>query len=762
MSVGRSGTRFIGLFAVVLLGVTLTGCPDEVEPTEPDAGSAPPDLCNSLEEALTDPQCTLALGETREAFLSTADDRDWYAFRTPSNADARTLVHVTGGYAVPNTAVNFSVNLLREDGQQSLARASDRHGQGAPRPVDIILPFAQPDTRLVLLVSDDPVNPSRPQFDARSPYRLTVKVVQDPDVNEPNDTAPTPIPLTQQGAALGGTQQGYLSTEGDVDRFSFQVPSGRKVLHLSLTAPALSPPPPFRVSYELIAPNGMRVAEGVVQNEFLPVELATARLSTSPGEWTVVVKGYESPNAPGPRPGDLRLQYALAVRVFDETDPSEGPGGNDTLQTARVVALSQPGASQSVTGRLGYVPDPDWYRFDLAPSTEPTTLYYRLRPGTSPARFPPLPGAADRELRVLQQVQTGGTEADAVQACKTNVQVCPRSFDNNDVVVAGLHKAQCEASPPRCVWGTRSEHPSFTNLRNFEGTLPIPPHTGTLSVFLLVQDSGNDWADDRDYTLEVQWRADPDEAARFTSGAEQPVTHVLGEDVGAQSYPFPPSGGAYELAGTLSHGYGFLRSHNPNNGQGVRAPQDYDAVPSDRDRFEIVLPNIDETDGGLADRAWELQWEIAHGDGGRPHDLALELTFCDGDRLDGGVCTPVTTGSRGGRMTLQYTGSSLVAWHNVGAPADTRQPVYRRVEEQDRTVVDVLPYGCFCFEKRFIRGGRFTIGVVATDRRTYEQVPYRIRTAYTDYPQGYTATDGGMVSCPAPTEDAGCWFTREP
>ena len=50
--------------------------------------------------------------------------------RTPTRARC---IHVSGGYAVPNTAVNFSVNLLREDGQQSLARRSrPARAGGAP------------------------------------------------------------------------------------------------------------------------------------------------------------------------------------------------------------------------------------------------------------------------------------------------------------------------------------------------------------------------------------------------------------------------------------------------------------------------------------------------------------------------------------------------------------------------------------------------------------------------------------------------------
>ncbi len=36
------------------------------------------------------------------------------------------------------------------------------------------------------------------------------------------------------------------------------------------------------------------------------------------------------------------------------------------------------------------------------------------------------------------------------------------------------------------------------------------------------------------------------------------------------------------------------------------------------------------------DRTWELQWEVANlPDGGTPYGLALDLTFCDGDRPDG-------------------------------------------------------------------------------------------------------------------------------
>ncbi len=757
--------RKVRLLSLCGAALWLAACPGDSPETGEDAGMAPPDACNSLEEALTDPGCQLAFGEAREAFLSFADDRDWYSFQTPANADARTLIHISGGYAVPNTAVNFSVNLLRVDGQQSLARRSDRHGQGPPRPIDLVLPFAEPNARLVLLVADDPVNPSRPQFDARSPYRVTVDVVSDPDVNEPNDEVPTPIALTSMGGYQQGSAQGYLSTEGDVDRFSVEVPAGKKVLHLSLQAPAQTPPPPFRLSYELFSPSGTRVAEGVVQNEFLAVDLATARLSTEAGAWTVAVKGYESASLPGPKPGSLTLQYTLTARVLDEDDPSEGPGQNDTLATARALGFTAVGQTRTEQGKLGYVPDSDWFRVEVPAHASPTVLHYRLRPGQGPGRFAPLPGNLDRELRALREVVTGGSGADDVQACKTDQQRCPRAF-GNDAVLSGIFTQQCEQpSPPRCLWARRAEHVSFDGLRNFEGTLRMDPAASARHVYLLVQDQGNDWADDVPYTLEVTWRADTDEANVWSGGPEQAPAKALAYDATGATYPSPPTGAAYEVTRRMSYGYGYLRSNNPNQGEGVRAPGDYDAVPSDVDTLRFTLPAAPDPDAGHADLAWALQWEIAHpADGGtRPYDLALELTFCDGDQSGGGgACTEVSTGSKGGAMTLQYTGSGVNAWHNPGSPAALRQPIYQREVQNGRTVVTVLPYGCFCLEPRFVRGGEFKVDVVSVDRRSHDDLPYTVRTAYLDYPQSYTLPDGGTESCPPPGPDAGCWFTREP
>jgi hypothetical protein len=272
-----------------------------------------------------------------------------------------------------------------------------------------------------------------------------------------------------------------------------------------------------------------------------------------------------------------------------------------------------------------------------------------------------------------------------------------------------------------------------------------------------VQDSGNDFADDVPYTVTFTLRADADEANRLSGGVEQPTVKTLALNSSPSPSGAPPTGASYEVSGTISHGHGRLLRHNPYDREGLRGPQDYDAVVSDVDSYTFNLPT------GLSDpldRTWELYWDVDDApSGGMPHDLTLEVTFCDGDRPDGGsICTPVTTGSRGGRFVIGYSGSSLASWHNTASTSAERQPVFDRSASGGRTATTVRPYGCFCFEPRFIRGQTVNVRVVGVDRDDYAERTYRIRTSYADYPQSYTQTDGGTKSCPAPVFDGGVWY----
>lgn len=774
------------LLSLALL--VLTACSSPGGDDTPDAGpqGLPPDVCNTREEGLTLAECQLTLGQEVEHYISTAGDQDWFSVQLPPTASARTLVRVTAGYRAQSTAVNLDVSLLREGGG-SLARGVDNHGQGAPRPVELLLPFGEPNAKLLLLLGDAPLVPSRPGFDARNKYFLKVEVVENPDANEPNDSAAqaTPVVLAAQNGISSGSATGYIATTGDVDTFSFDAPAG-KILYVRLTGPELTPPPAYRLSYTLRRPNGTAAAEGNMRPQVVPANLGTARRVDAAGKWTVDVQGYQATAGERP-PGDLRQQYTLDVRLLDEQDPQDRVALNDEYGTAfarDLGATPGPSTATSFDGRLGSVPDRDWYAVTVGATQELTVLRYRLEPRGTGGRFEPLPGLPDRQLRVLTRVSMGATEAEQEFNCYSSVEACPKGYGENTgapPLVNGFctNKATAPKQPPLCLYSAREEAPQgFSGLSNFQGAIPVPPHGGTLTYYFLVQDDGNDWADDRDYRLSVSWLADADETPRFAGGpVERPTPATLEKDVTRADFPAPPLNDAkYEVGGELTYGFGRLRPEERLAGRGVRGPEDYDAVPSDVDTFEFQLPS------GLTepiDQTWEVQWVINHlPDGGVPHNLALDVTFCDADRPDAGAtCTPVSTGSRNVPLTLAYRSEPLRAWHTQGSALSGLQPLYGLRRDATSTTVTVQPYACSCLEPRFLKGGTMKVAVSATERTDYTPVRYTLRTAYADYPQRYATDGGSTVECPRPVQDGGvpdgdggtvaqyapgCFYTRQP
>lgn len=747
--------------------LALTGCPDPT--VDPDAGVPLPDPCNSVEDARNKAECNLpTTGTAVTDYVGTADDVDWFRIELPAGLTVRDLVKVRGIYNVPQTAVNLTLNVLRmnDDGTpgQAIGRVIDDHGQGAPRAVELTFPFptTQP-TRLLVQVSDERANPSRPNFDNRQPYTLTVERFVDSDANEPNDQTATAIPLDGTGA---GFQTGLLTVANDVDLYSVNIPapSGpRKILHVRLTAPLRSPPPPYRLMFVLSAPDGTPISENVVRagGEFEAVEEATARLA-QPGLWTVAVKGYKRIDDPRPVPGDQTYQYRLELRLLDEVDPTEP---NDTRAQARVITLSAPeAAAVTLTGRLDHVPDPEWFRIDLPAHAAPTVLTYRVSPLAAGGRFAPLSEIPDRQVQLFSEITGFPTVPEAAVACRTpSAGVCPAGYlTSESAAFSDLVETMCNNyDPPRCLQSLRAEGPEHPGLKNFEGRVFVPPAASARSWYLLVQDLGNDWADDRDYQLEVRWRSDADEAGRFTGAVEQRAVVAMTEDLPTSaSFPSPPAG-ASNVSGTISHGHG--RIVNPDlvvDGLGVRGIGDYDAVPSDVDLYEFTLPAQDPAAGPL-DRTWELEWTVAHYDGGQPFELGVEVTFCDGDRLDGGSCTLVPT-APAGPLVLAFSDAEVTSWHaNPGA----LQPAWQRQVGASSTTTTAAAYGCFCFEPRFVRGGKLYVEVSAHDRVAHQPVGYTLRTALTSYPQSYPV-EGGSMSCPPPLDggvdggpSGGCRFT---
>lgn len=698
-------------------------CNPEEEICDSDAGP-PPDVCNSKEEALSDTKCQIPVNTDGGIFgyISIEKDSDFYLAQMPTLNNG-SLVHIVAGYGAPATPVNLAVSVLKEDGVTGLARKIDKHGAAAPKPVDIVFPFSESNAKLLVVLSDEQAS-NRVLIDVKNQYYVRAEVIPNPDLNEPNDTVPTEIMLSGSPIATG-QGKGALATDDDVDKFKFTPPTGgRKVLYLHITAPKLMPQALARLAYKLLDSTGKTVAEGQALNEFVAVDLATARLVT-PGEYTLDIRGYKPASSTTTVPGDLRLLYTVDLQVMDDLDLQEP---NDDVTSPKVVPLNY-GGGTTLTGRLGYVPDPDVYAVDLAATGNAGVLHYRLTVAPNQTgRFPPLAPASDRQLRVVTQV-TGGTLVQNRLDCRTNSTICPKGYEGNignQALVEGLCDSQ---DPPWCLRAERNEDGMFNNLRNMEGTVPVPAHAGTQRFFVFVQDEGSNYADDRDYQIQITYEADPDETTR----ASLPLQTQSSALVENASFPNPVGAG---VTGNLSHGYGRVLDNRVDRGEGVRALNDYDAVPTDFDRFEFTLPGV----AAPQDRSWALQWELSHGDAGSPpSSIILDVSFCSMGTLPDGGCMGI-------QRLMAYSGDTLAPWYS-SAQID-RGVLWSRQVGANSTTITAQPLGCFCIDPRTMASGHFLVSIGAIDRNRNDPTVYTLRQSLAPYPPASFVVDGGMVSCP--------------
>ncbi|MBL9037516.1 MAG: hypothetical protein JNG84_03270 [Archangium sp.] len=740
--------------AVCGAAVVLLGCPKDdaecITGDEPvcEEGQLPEDRCNSPEEAQSDPRCAVTVGSgcpaggqaavALEGYISTlADgsaDKDWYLAQLPDGLNPRCLLHVTAAYAAPQTAVNLLLNVLRDDGARSVASGIDNHGAAAPKPIDLIVPFSESNAKLLIQLSDKDDNALMRKVDNRNPYQLLVEVLENPDPNEPNDATPTAIALTASGsgqtALLEGTSSGYLATNDDVDRFTFDVASGaRQIIYVHISSPAMTQPLlpalAYRLSYVLNDPAGVPISEGVMENEFLQIDLATARLAATPGTYTLVVQGYKLPNQSTPAKGDLRVKYDVDVRVLPDLDTQEP---NDSPATAPTLNLT-PGTT-TLTGRISYVADEEWFKLVVPPGGSARTLRYAFAPGTG-GRFPPLSAIPSRQLRLITQITTGATLGDRVTNCTDRADVCPRSFTDKQSPAGQSVVSLCTTSdPPQCLWSERIEEatiPGLRQLKNFVGAVPVPAAGGTF--LFLVRDEGKGqkkYADDAPWSVELSLDADADEQARLGG----PTQVQLG-----------PS--SIDAPGVLSFGHGQLLELDANDGNGVRGPNDYDAYETDKDMYEFAYPI-----NAQGDQSWGLEWVLGHNDGGTPPaDLALEVAVC-GSALplpDGGLCQSAR------QVILAATFDAITPWY-LPVTNGNQRILFTKSVQANSTVITATPAACYCVGATRVQAGRFYVNVAAINRTRNDPLSYRLRQTIAPYPAGNTM---------CPVSDGGCRFTPQ-
>jgi hypothetical protein len=771
------------LAGLVLLGAALAACSGSS--TQQDSGGPVPDICNAppADGGALDPACTLTLGQPAQYYINKAGKQLWLGVAIPSSTNPKSLLHLSAGYNVMSTPVELAVNLLDSQGATSLAAGSDSHASGRPHLIDFVLPysaFSGAGSPLLIQCTDSTLL----HFDDRAQFGILVEILPDPDPNTPG--TPTPVAFTQSGGVstgnCGGSPcTGVLSVSGRVDEFSFTPPASsaaHQVLYLDITAPAskLAPPVAYQLAYQLYDSSGTLIVTDYALSPYQDVNLATARLVSNP-PYKLKVYAFNPPNATSPPAGDLRLTYTLDLRIMPDVDPQEqGATLNNSYATAAPVPFSAGdlgGASKILTGRLSYVGDVDWYALTLP--SEPTTatrLHYKVTPTTNGGRFPSIPPLqpGNRIVEITTPV-IASDPLTAQQICLANPATqCPVDTNASNIALM-LQAALCNQGDggALCLYSERQEAPGWDRLSNFEGIIPIQPHTGPVTYYLNYQSQEGTYADDLDYTVALSWQTEGSENQAgyhwtFDTGIAFPMTMQ-------SSYsPVPPIG----LSGTITLGHLYGKDTAPDHLpiDTLYTVNDYDALPSTIDTYVMEIPAGAAAAPNPFGVSWELQWTLSgfSGDAGAPIALGLEVAFCNGTIAGDAGCNIVSgsgpstpTGNGPGLGTIGYDTTPAFSWYNYNAVyTGDLEPLWTLTNGPGSVTVTARPYGCFCLENAFLPAGKFYIQVVGLDRKVYQDVSYTLSTALAPYPQSFVVGDGGAaLACPLniPMADAGCQFT---
>ena len=645
----RTPPFLAGLLVTALAGGCLKG---EVGELPPQVITHPDPNCNTAPDAEANTECHLTLGQEVQEYIQQQGDQDWWVVNV-GTLPPRAIVHVVAGYKPGtgqdagnfNTAVNLQLNVLDSNNGNvgaSIISAVDKHGSNSPGILDVTFRYTRNNNDLFILLQDD----NGKKYDDLSPYSLMVEVIADPDTNEANDTPATATPITLTSSGNGGVQGnsgGYIATPGDLDYYSIPAPSPNSVMWIRVGEdPAAPSPPPhrYRLEYFLRDPGGTVIATdsssaGSQVSQAL-VQIGTARLLPTTGTFTLEVRAYIDPNNQTViPPGDLAFKYKVEIIIVPLQDPAEP---NNTIADAKAKAspdlsLAAPGASGNIKGRISFVPDPDYYRVRLVGTTAgPTLLHYKVTPKGSTPRFPPVPGIKDRVLTVTTEVaagQQGACAAGDAGVCIISAPPGSDSFLNATSLCAGSG-----SSPPQCLQSARYENyntpPQFLDISNFEAVLQVPPNAGNVDYFFKFEDNGNNWADDTDYTIAVDWMGEPD-APEAVPDPQRVATMAAGV-------------GSTALTGYLSYGIGAT-----DTSLGI-APitdtKDYDGRGDDVDTWAIDVPV-----GSVVDSRLFFQWRIPSAAlAQQPYDLGIRLGFCV---PDGGVdCASIQTRTQTGGSQL--------------------------------------------------------------------------------------------------------------
>ena len=343
---------FAGLAALSLVVATATGCPPPVEPPPPPP---PDDECELDLNFDTTGAGDLAAGPG-SGVLCPSFDTDLWAFETTAPGS---IVKVTVSMEAFITNVDPAYKIIKDNGTP----------EGEPTPFSAEDPNNNPGAatnftgahrledagRYYVAVQDARFVDNA--FDILNPYTVSVELVQDPDVNEPNNTQEAATPKT------AGTFTGQIATTADQDWYAIDVPGGAQIVDVTVTAPDDS-------GVEHVAT--LFAADGFTELLAFPLAAGpagsvSARLrSRADGGETVylVVRDAEDVFS---QLDPVTGTYTVALTVLANPDTNEGALGNDDASTATPIT-----SGGQLNGVIATTADQDLYKIAAGGGTSRT------------------------------------------------------------------------------------------------------------------------------------------------------------------------------------------------------------------------------------------------------------------------------------------------------------------------------------------------------------------------------------------------------
>ncbi len=311
-----------------------TGCSGDKTPEMVDAGpvdsGVAPDPCADGMECLLTPDMMMS------EVIGTPGDQDPYVFDVSA---AGKVINILVTNDADFSPVRLEVVMFGPDGAAlTNQRGADRGKQRVE--LQLIAPAAGRFRVVVRDVAND-------DEDRNSPYFITLRLLDDADANEPNDSAQNATALTP-----GTGVTGVIGVEGDEDWYRFNVAASQLIqVAMSVTGDS-----PVRLKWELWTGDGnTRIAESLEPNDGTPWGVENRAVGNAAGEYLLRVIDDDGQQA------DLDRPYSLTVSFIAEPDAQDLAAPNETFDQATAAT-----SGQNYTGYIAATSDKDFFSINVA------------------------------------------------------------------------------------------------------------------------------------------------------------------------------------------------------------------------------------------------------------------------------------------------------------------------------------------------------------------------------------------------------------